>query len=78
MNERDRLEVASAVARARFAGLMHHLDPEQEENYWGEIAIGYEPYYAYEEVLATALLCAVTCGFSVCRLPTAPPISASG
>lgn len=53
INERDRLELASTIARARFTGLMHHLDPEQEENYWGEIAIGYEPYYAYEEVLAS-------------------------
>ena len=40
------------MARARFSGLMHHLTPEQEEDYWGKISIGYEPYYAYEEVLA--------------------------
>jgi formylglycine-generating enzyme required for sulfatase activity len=51
--EKDRLEVAFTVARARFSGLVHQLGPEQEEEYWGEIAVGYEPYYAYDEVLAT-------------------------
>jgi formylglycine-generating enzyme required for sulfatase activity len=51
--EKDRLELASNMARARFSGLVHQLDPEQEDRYWGEIAVGYEPYYAYEEVLAT-------------------------
>ena len=50
--EKDRLELASTMARARFSGLMHQLDPEKEDKYWGEIAVGYEPYYAYEEVLA--------------------------
>jgi hypothetical protein len=38
--EKDRLEVASTMARARFSGLMHQLDPEQEEDYWGEISVG--------------------------------------
>jgi hypothetical protein len=51
-SEKDRLDVASIMARARFCGLMHHLSPEEEDNYWGEISVGYEPYYAYEEVLA--------------------------
>jgi formylglycine-generating enzyme required for sulfatase activity len=50
--EKDRLEIASTMARARFSGLMWQLSPEQEDVYWGEIAVGYEPYYAYEEVLA--------------------------
>jgi hypothetical protein len=50
--EKDRLEFASIVARAQFSGLMHQLNPEQEDVYWGEIGVGYEPYYAYEEVLA--------------------------
>ena len=50
--EKDRLEFASNVARARFSGLLNQLSPEQEEEYWGEIAVGYEPYYAYDEVLA--------------------------
>ena len=50
--EKDRLELASNLARARFSGLMHQLSPEAEEKYWGEISINYEPYYAYEEVLS--------------------------
>src|SRR4029453_16662355 len=28
------------------------LDPEQLDRYWGEIGVHYEPYYAYEELLA--------------------------
>jgi formylglycine-generating enzyme required for sulfatase activity len=51
-SEKDRLELASTMARARFSGLMDQLLPVEEDLYWGEIAVGYEPYYAYEEVLA--------------------------
>jgi formylglycine-generating enzyme required for sulfatase activity/cellulose biosynthesis protein BcsQ len=50
--DKDSLELASNMARARFSGLVHQLDPEREDKYWGEIAVGYDPYYAYEEVLA--------------------------
>ncbi len=50
--EKDRLEIATNIARARFSGLMVHLDPVQEEIYWGEIPVSYEPYYAYTEVLS--------------------------
>ena len=50
--EKDRMELASTLARARFSGLMPHLDPDREDVYWGEIPVAYEPYYAYEEVLA--------------------------
>src|SRR5205814_5350462 len=31
---------------------MHHLDPLKVDEYWGDIGVAYEPYYAYEEVLA--------------------------
>jgi sulfatase-modifying factor enzyme 1 len=51
--EKDRLELAQTIARARFSGLIPHLDPEAADEYWGEIGVAYEPYYAYEEVLAT-------------------------
>ena len=50
--EKDRLEFASTLGRARFSGLMRQLSPEEEDKYWGEIPVPYEPYYAYEEVLA--------------------------
>ncbi|MGR9193124.1 KGGVGR-motif variant AAA ATPase [Rhizobium leguminosarum] len=51
-SEKDRLEIATNIARARFSGLMVHLDPWQEETYWGEVPVSYEPYYAYTEVLS--------------------------
>lgn len=51
-SEKDRLDIAQTIARARFSGLMPQLDPETEERYWGEVPVSYEPYYAYEEVLA--------------------------
>ncbi|MGO6667649.1 hypothetical protein ELI49_30310 (plasmid) [Rhizobium ruizarguesonis] len=51
-SEKDRLEIATNIARARFSGLMVHLDPLQEETYWGEVPVSYEPYYAYTEVLS--------------------------
>lgn len=51
-SEKDRLEIAHTIARTTFSGLMQHLDPEQIDSYWGDVDIAYEPYYAYEEVLA--------------------------
>ncbi len=51
--EKERMELASELARARFSGLMTHLHPENEDIYWGEIPVSYEAYYAYEEVLAS-------------------------
>jgi formylglycine-generating enzyme required for sulfatase activity len=51
-HEKDRLEIAETVARTVFTGLASHLDPLAFDTYWGEIGIPYEPYYAYEEVLA--------------------------
>jgi formylglycine-generating enzyme required for sulfatase activity len=51
-NEKDRLEIAETLARTIFSGLLTQLDPLQLDEYWGKIAVPYEPYYAYEEVLA--------------------------
>jgi hypothetical protein len=51
-SEKERLEVAFAIARARFSSLAWQLDPAAEEDYWASIGVEYEPYYAYEEVLA--------------------------
>jgi len=50
--EQKRLEIMRAVARTRFSSLLVHLDPEAEDRYWGEIEVNYQPFYAYEEVLA--------------------------
>lgn len=52
-SEKDRLERARTLARTKFNFLLNHLSPEQQDRYWGEIEVTYEPYYAYEEVLST-------------------------
>ena len=50
--EKERLEAAQALMRARFAGLMPHLTPDDEDRYWGKIEVPDHPFYAYEEALA--------------------------
>jgi formylglycine-generating enzyme required for sulfatase activity/cellulose biosynthesis protein BcsQ len=50
--ERERLELAQTLARAQFAPILLQLDPLQTDVFWGEIGVPYEPYYAYEELLA--------------------------
>jgi formylglycine-generating enzyme required for sulfatase activity/MinD-like ATPase involved in chromosome partitioning or flagellar assembly len=51
-SEKDRLEIAQTVGRTVFTALMSHLDPPGIDAYWGNISVDYEPYYAYEEILA--------------------------
>jgi tetratricopeptide (TPR) repeat protein/cellulose biosynthesis protein BcsQ len=51
--EKDRVELARLVARERFDELLEHLKPAARESYWGDVEIQYEPFYAFEEVLAT-------------------------
>lgn len=50
--EKDRLDAARVLARTKFATLFDHLAPDVEDLYWGEVEVQYQPYYAYEEVLA--------------------------
>lgn len=50
--EKDRLEAARALARTRFASVFNHLPPDEADIYWGKAEVPYQPYYAYEEVLA--------------------------
>ena len=50
--EKDRLETARALARTRFAAVFTHLLPDAVDVYWGKAEVPYQPYYAYEEVLA--------------------------
>jgi formylglycine-generating enzyme required for sulfatase activity len=52
-SEKDRLETARILARSRFTNLLTHLGPAAADAYWGKIEVPYQPYYAYEEVLAT-------------------------
>ncbi len=52
--EKQKLEFALDAARDRFDPLLaHHLPEKQRDIYWGRVQVFYEPYYAYEEVLAT-------------------------
>jgi MinD-like ATPase involved in chromosome partitioning or flagellar assembly/predicted nucleic acid-binding Zn-ribbon protein len=53
--EKDKLEARRLLARNRFESLLEtipELSPTQRETYWGEMEVLYDPYYAYEEVLA--------------------------
>ncbi len=48
-----KLEAGRDQARRRFGPVLPRLSPEESDRYWGEIEIPYQPYYAYEEILAT-------------------------
>src|ERR1700752_81700 len=50
--EKDRLELAPETTRRRFDQFLDYMKDEEKTRYWGRIEIFYEPYYAYEEVLA--------------------------
>jgi len=51
--ERDQLARGQSLARNAFAGFVDHLPEATREEYWRQIEIQYEPYYAYQEILAT-------------------------
>lgn len=51
--EKKKLDLARARAQDRFGGLLTHLAPAEREAYWGRVELIYQPFYAYEEVLAT-------------------------
>ncbi len=51
--EKERLDAARAAARQRFDEFLPHVPEAQRGAYWDEIELAYQPYYAYEEVLAT-------------------------
>ncbi|WBB56675.1 FxSxx-COOH system tetratricopeptide repeat protein [Verrucosispora sp. WMMD573] len=50
--EQLKLEAGRDQARRRFTPLLPRLSPEESDRYWGEVEIPYQPYYAYEEILA--------------------------
>lgn len=49
--EKDKLDIAREVAKEAFAPLMT-LSGADVDQYWGQVEVFYEPFYAYEEVLA--------------------------
>jgi|GEM_PF-4135777 len=51
--EKQKLDLARDVARTRFDTFLTWLPAPERERYWGGVEIFYEPFYAYEEVLAT-------------------------
>jgi formylglycine-generating enzyme required for sulfatase activity/Mrp family chromosome partitioning ATPase len=50
--EKQKLDLARDAARTKFDTFLTRLPPADRDRYWGEVEIFYEPYYAYEEVLA--------------------------
>ena len=50
--EKDRLASRQNYARRAFADLIGHLGPDDQAAYWSQVEVPYQPYYAYEEVLA--------------------------
>ncbi|MFJ3226318.1 FxSxx-COOH system tetratricopeptide repeat protein [Streptomyces sp. NPDC086783] len=52
LGEKDKLDAGRALARERFAGLPSDLQADQLADYWASMEILYQPYYAYEEILA--------------------------
>jgi len=51
--EKIKLELAREAARSKFRHFLWHIPADQRDAYWGEIETFYEPFYAYEEILAT-------------------------
>lgn len=52
LTERTKLEVRRGYARSRFALFPNRVSAAERDAYWGAMEIRYDPYYAYEEVLA--------------------------
>lgn len=53
LHERDRLETAREIARTNFAKFLTHLPRNIRSSYLTSVEVLYQPYFAYEEVLAT-------------------------
>lgn len=51
--ERVKATAGQQVAMRRFAGMPSGLTDDERSRYWAEVAVPYEPAYAYEEILAT-------------------------
>ena len=51
--EKQKLDLAREAARDAFSPFLGHVNESDREKYWGDVEIFYEPFYAYEEILAT-------------------------
>ena len=50
--EKDKRDLRRERAMRQFGQLLHGTDQEERMAYWGDVAVLYEPYYAYEELMA--------------------------
>ncbi|MFN0053681.1 MAG: KGGVGR-motif variant AAA ATPase [Planctomycetales bacterium] len=50
--EKDKLKIRKALARTEFNSFLKHIPETQREVYWGGVQVPYDPFYAYEELLA--------------------------
>jgi cellulose biosynthesis protein BcsQ len=50
--EKERLEAATAVAHATFQRYVMHLPRDERIRYWEQVQVLYQPFFAYEEILA--------------------------
>lgn len=51
--DKVRLELARDYARSSFSGFIDHLSNSAEGKYWGQVDVPYDPYFAFQEILAT-------------------------
>jgi FxsC-like protein len=51
--EKLKLDLAKDAARARFDPLLWHFSEAERAEYWERVQVSYQPFYAYEETLAT-------------------------
>jgi hypothetical protein len=52
-SEKDKLDLRRSLAMQRFGELLDLAGEGEREAYWTDVELLYEPYYAYEEILAT-------------------------
>ncbi len=51
--EKEKLDLAHDAAIDQFAPVLAHVEESKWKQYWGDVEVLYEPFYAYEEVLST-------------------------
>jgi FxsC-like protein len=52
-SEKAKLDLAKEAARERFNPLLWHMTDQERASYWERVQVNYQPFYAYEETLAT-------------------------
>ena len=52
-SEKDKLEAARKLARETLKPFLDPSDAEDPRKYWDDMEVTYQPFYAYEEILAT-------------------------